>query len=182
MKDTGVEKVYADINIASKNFTVDMFKTCALTGKPLPGAKFGLYNAQGGLITTGVTDANGKLTFQTNIIEGIVLQEHIIYYLQEIQPPAAYQLDDTKYWFCFCSNTSDTCVECNKLMIDAEAVRIPFEEIGLIDIANYPANVELPATGGIGTPIYILCGLTLVLGPFVYGFSLRRRYGRRLNK
>ena len=182
VKDTGVEKVYADINIASKNFTVDMFKTCALTGKPLPGAKFALYNAQGGLITTGVTDANGKLTFQTNIIEGIVLQEHILYYLQEIQPPPAYQLDDTKYWFCFCSNTSDTCVECNKLMIDAEAVRIPFEEIGLIDIANYPANVELPATGGIGTPIYILCGLTLVLGPFVYGFSLRRRYGRRLNK
>ena len=182
VKDTGVEKVYADINIASKNFTVDMFKTCALTGKPLPGAKFGLYNAQGGLITTGVTDANGKLTFQTNIIEGIILQEHILYYLQEIQPPPAYQLDDTKYWFCFCSNTSDTCVECNKLMIDAEAVRIPFEEIGLIDIANYPANVELPATGGIGTPIYILCGLTLVLGPFIYGFSLRRRYGRRLNK
>ena len=182
VKDTGVEKVYADINIASKNFTVDMFKTCALTGKPLPGAKFGLYNAQGGLITTGVTDANGKLTFQTNIIEGIVLQEHILYYLQEIQPPPAYQLDDTKYWFCFCSNTSDTCVECNKLMIDAEAVRIPFEESGLIDIANYPANVELPATGGIGTLIYILCGLTLVLGPFVYGFSLRRRYGRRLNK
>jgi LPXTG-motif cell wall-anchored protein len=67
-------------------------------------------------------------------------------------------------------------------MIDAEAVRIPFEEIGLIDLANYPANVELPATGGIGIPIYILCGLTLVLGPFVYGFSLRRRYGRRLNK
>ena len=182
VKDPGVEKVYADINIASKNFTVDMFKTCALTGKPLPGAKFGLYNAQGGLITTGVTDANGKLTFQTNIIEGIVLQEHILYYLQEIQPPPAYQLDDTKYWFCFCSNTSDTCVECNKLMIDAEAVRIPFEESGLIDIANYPANVELPATGGIGTPIYILCGLTLVLGPFIYGFSLRRRYGRRLNK
>ena len=60
VKDTGVEKVYADINIASKNFTVDMFKTCALTGKPLPGAKFGIYNAQGGLITSGVTDANGK--------------------------------------------------------------------------------------------------------------------------
>ena len=182
VKDTGVEKVYADINIAAKSFTVDMFKTCAMTGKPLPGAKFGLYNAQGGLITTGVTDANGKLTFRTNIIEGIFLQEHILYYLREIQPPPAYQPDDTKYWLCFCINTSDTCIECNKLMIDAEAVRIPFETIGLIDIVNWPANVDLPATGGIGTPIYILCGLTLVLGPFVYGFSLRRRYGRRLNK
>ena len=177
--DDAVEKVYADINIAAKSYTVEMFKTCALTGKPLPGATFGLYNAQGGLITTGVTDVNGKLAFQTNIIEGIVLREHVLYYLQEIHPPPAYQLDDTKYWFCFCSDTGDTCIECNKLMIDAEAVRIPFEEIGLIDIANYPANVELPATGGIGTPIYILCGLVLVLGPLVYGFSLRRRYGRR---
>jgi hypothetical protein len=177
--DNAVEKVYADINIAAKNYTVEMFKTCARTGKPLPGATFGLYNAQGGLITAGVTDANGKLVFQTNIIEGIVLREHVLYYLQEIHPPLAYQLDDTKYWFCFCNDTGDTCIECNKLMIDVDAVRIPFEEIGMIDIANYPANVVLPATGGIGTLIYILCGLVLVLGPLVYGFGLRRRYERR---
>ena len=38
---------------------------------------------------------------------------------------------------------------------------------------------ELPGTGGIGTHLYILCGLVLVLAPFVYGFSLRRRYERR---
>ena len=180
--DNAVEKVYADINIAAKNYTVDMFKTCALTDKPLPGAKFGLYNAQGGLITTGITDANGKLTFQTDIIQGIILREHELYYLQEIQPPIAYQLDDTKHWFCFCNDTGDACIECNKLLIDQEAIRIPFEEIGRFDIVNYPANVELPSTGGIGTPIYILCGLSLVIGPLVYGFSLRRRYVRRFRK
>ena len=179
VKDPGVEKVYADINIAAKNFTVDMFKTCAVTGKPLPGATFGLYNAQGGLITKGVTDTDGKLSFQTNITEGVILQEHVLFYLQEIQAPTAYRLDDTKHWFCFCSDTGDNCIECNKLMLDMEALRIPFEEIGLIDIANYPANVELPSTGGTGTPIYILCGLILVFGPLVYGFSLRRRYERR---
>ena len=174
-----VEKVYADINIAAKSFQVDLFKTCALTGKPLPGAKFGLYNTHGGLITTGVTGANGKLLFQTNIIEGIILQEHVLYYMQEMQPPPAYQLDDTKYWFCFCSDTGNTCAECDKLTKDVEAVRIPYKEIGLISVVNTPADVELPATGGMGTPIYILCGLTLVIGPLVYGFSLRRRYGRR---
>ena len=179
VKDNAAEKVYADINIAAKSYTLEMFKTCAVTGKPLPGATFGLYNAQGGQITTGVTNAEGKLTFQTNIVEGIVLQEHVLYYLQEVQPPPAYQLDDTKHWFCFCSGTEDTCAECNKLMLDVQAIRIPFEEIGIFDIANYPVNVQLPATGGIGTHIYILCGLTLVIGPLVYGFSLRRRYGRR---
>ena len=46
----------------------------------------------------------------------------------------------------------------------------------------YRMTVELPSTGGIGTLLYILCGLILVLGPLVYGFSLRRRYGRRLSE
>ena len=182
LADNADEKVYADINIAAKNYAVEIFKTCAMTDKPLPGATFGLYNAQGGLITTGVTDVSGKLRFQTNIIEGIVLQEHALYYLQEVQPPLAYRLDGTKYWFCFCNDAGDTCIECDNLMIDVAAVRIPFDEIGLINIGNYPADVELPATGGIGTPIYILCGLTLVCSPLVYGFSLRRRYERRSKK
>ena len=179
VKDTGVEKVYADINIAAKNFKVDMFKTCAVTGKPLSGATFGLFNAQGGLITTGVTDISGKLAFQTNIIEGIILQEHTLYYLQEIQPPTAYRMDDTMNWFCFCNDTAETCKECDVLLEGIKSFRIPFEQVGIVDLANYPANVELPTTGSIGIPIYILCGLTLVVVPLVYGFSLRRRYERR---
>jgi hypothetical protein len=35
---------------------------------------------------------------------------------------------------------------------------------------------ELPSTGGIGYPIFILCGLPLVAAPLVYGLRLRRRY------
>ena len=184
VKDNAVEKVYADINIAAKSYTLDMYKTCALTGKPLQGATFGLYNAQGGLITTGVTDENGKLTFQTDIAQGIVLREHELYYLQELQAPIAYQLDNRKHWFCFCGDSGDTCIECNKLLIDIDgnAIRIPFEEIGIFDLANYPANVVLPSTGGIGKQIYILCGLILTVCPLVYGLGLRRRYGRRLKK
>ncbi|MBR2938168.1 MAG: hypothetical protein IKB80_06745 [Oscillospiraceae bacterium] len=179
VSDDAVEKVYADINIATKSFSVDVFKTCALTEKPLPGATFGLHNAQGGLITTGVTDSNGRLVFQTNVIQGIILQEHMLYYLQEVRPPPAYQLDDTQHWFCFCSDSGNACSECDKLLYDVEAYRIPFEQVGIIDIANYPVNVMLPATGGIGTPIYILCGLVLTIGPLVYGFSLRRKNERR---
>ena len=177
--DPGVEKVYADINIAAKSFTLDMYKTCALTGKPLPGAVFGLYSAQGGMVTSGVTNAKGRLQFQTNVAKGIILQEHTLYYLQEITAPAAYQLDTAKHWLCFCNHSGDTCGECSKLLADVAGVRIPFEEIGLIDIVNQSTNVVLPATGGIGTPIYILCGLALTIGPLVYGFSLRRRHGRR---
>lgn len=174
--DNGVEKVYADINIAAKSYAVELFKTCALTNKPLSGATFGLYNAQGGLIVTGATNAEGKLMFQTNVTMGIVLQEHVAYYLQEIHPPLAYQLDETQYWFCFCDGTSDFCEECNVISSEVDAIRIPFEQVGLVDIVNYPTNLVLPATGGIGTPIYILCGLVLVFGPLVYGFSLRRKH------
>ena len=180
--DPGVDKVYADINIAAKSYAVEMFKTCAVTGRPLPGATFGLYNAQGGLVATGVTDENGTLLFQTNIVEGVILREHVLYYLQEVRPPPNYRLDETKYWFCFCNGTGDTCDSCNKLMVDVDARRIPFEQVGLVHIVNSPVDIELPATGGPGTLLYILCGLTLVVGPLVYGFRLRRRYERRSKK
>ena len=173
------DKVYADINIASKSYSVSLSKTCAVTGKPLPGATFGLYNEQGGLITTGITDQNGNLTFQTNIAQGIVLREHVLYYLQEIFAPLAYQKDDTMYWFCFCDKTSASCDTCNAIISETDAIRIPFEQIGIVDIVNHPSYVELPTTGGSGNYIYILSGLVLTLGPLVYGFSLRRRHRRR---
>ncbi|MBQ5711594.1 MAG: hypothetical protein IIV61_03180 [Oscillospiraceae bacterium] len=177
--DAGEEKVYADINIAAKSYALELFKTCALTNRPLSGATFGLYNAQGGLVDTGVTNADGKLFFQTNVTKGIILQEHVAYYLQELHPPPAYRLDETKYWFCFCDGTNDVCEECDEIASEVDAIRIPFEQVGIVEIVNDPTGLELPATGGIGTPIYILCGLVLVLGPLVYGSSLRRRYERR---
>jgi LPXTG-motif cell wall-anchored protein len=40
-------------------------------------------------------------------------------------------------------------------------------------------GIILPSTGGAGTIIYILCGLVLILAPFVYGFRMRRRHERR---
>jgi hypothetical protein len=41
---------------------------------------------------------------------------------------------------------------------------------------------ELPSTGGTGVVLHVLCGLMLVVGPLVYGFSLRRRNGRRFKQ
>jgi LPXTG-motif cell wall-anchored protein len=56
---------------------------------------------------------------------------------------------------------------------------IPTYETSITNTYRWTGSYELPGTGGIGTIIYILCGLILVLGPLVYGFSLRRRYERR---
>ena len=179
VKDTTTEKVYANINIAAKSYTVELFKICASTGEPLGGATFGLYNAQGGLITTGVTDANGELTFKTNVIEGIILREHVLYYMQELGPPPGYQLDDTKYWFCFCDKESESCVTCTEVIAGTDAVRIPFEQIGKVHAANQLLSYDLPATGGTGIYPLMLVSVICIITPLVYGFIRRRKRERR---
>ena len=177
--DTSVEKVYAEINIAAKNFKVEMFKTCALTGQPLGGATFGLFNEQGGLITTEVTDANGELLFQTNIIEGIILREHQLYYMQELKPPAGYQLDDTKVWFCFCDEAGNSCQTCDQILAGLDGRRIPFEQVGKVHVQNTLINYDLPATGGSGTSYFVLVGVIFLITPLVYEFIRRRKQERR---
>ncbi len=177
--DSAVEKVYADINIAAKSYKVEMFKTCAQTGEPLGGATFGLYNVHGGLITTGVTNANGELIFQTNIVEGIILREHILYYMQELRAPPGYRLDDTKYWFCFCDKATDTCEICSEIIAETDATRIPFEQIGKVHATNQLMNYNLPATGGPGVYPLMLVSVIFIITPLVYRFIRRRKRERR---
>lgn len=179
IKDTAAEKVYADINIAAKSYKVEMFKTCAETGKPLGGATFGLYNEQGGLITTAVTDANGELVFQTNIEKGIILREHILYYIQELQAPPGYRLDDTKYWFCFCDKATDTCAVCAELLADTDATRIPFEQIGKVHATNQVMKYVLPVTGGPGIYPLVSASVICIVTPLIYTFIRRRKRERR---
>ena len=182
IKDTSTEKVYADINIAAKNYQVQLFKTSALTGEPLEGAVFGLYNEHGGLITTEKTDANGELTFKTNIVEGIILRDHVLYYLQELSAPLGYQVDDTKQWFCFCDKEGNTCNTCRGILSGAEVIRIPFEQTGNIHLSNQLMNYDLPGTGGPGVYPFVLVGVTFILIPLVYVFVPMRKQGRRASK
>ena len=58
----------------------------------------------------------------------------------------------------------------------------PTYETTVTNSYRWTGSVVLPSTGGIGTIPYILCGLALMIGPLVYGFSLRRRNGRRLEQ
>lgn len=179
IQDATAEKVHADINIAAKSYKVQMFKTSASTGEPLGGATFGLYNEHGGLISTEVTDENGELTFQTNIVNGIILREHVLYYMQEMRAPPGYQLDDTKFWFCFCDHLGDSCQTCDEVLAGLNAIRIPFEQIGKIHITNELIRYELPDTGGPGILPVILVSVMLVLTPLVYTFIRWRKRERR---
>ena len=178
MSDSSEEKVYADINIAAKSFKVELHKTESQTGNPLPGATFGLYNQQGGLITSGVTDQNGQILFETDIIQGIILREHVPYYLKEIKAPIGFQLDDTKHWFCFCSETGNTCKTCENITKDTNALRIPYEQVGKVQVINEPMDYDLPATGGPGIYPLVITSVMLIFTTLLYWFILRRRQER----
>ena len=174
-----VEKVYADINIAAKSYQVELFKTSALTGLPLADATFGLFNEHGGLITTADTDANGRLLFQTNTVEGIILREHVLYYVQELRAPPGYQLDDTKHWLCFCNETGNSCGVYKDILAGVNAIRIPYEQSGNIELTNQPAYYDLPSTGGPGIYPIILVSVTFIITPLVYISIQRRKRERR---
>ena len=178
IKDNSVEKVYADINIAAKSYKIDLYKTALETGNPLQGAIFGLYNAQGGLITTATTDANGYLQFKTNIVKGVILREHELYYVQEMRAPSGYKLDDTKQWFCFCDKKTGICATCDGLIAVGNATRIPLDQNGQVRVSNEVATYQLPATGGTGTYPIILVSVSFIITPLVY-MSVRRRKRER---
>lgn len=173
--DSGEEKVYADINIAAKRYRVDLAKTSSLTGDELPGAAFGLYNANDGLITSGVTDANGALQFETNITEGIILREHVLYYIQEEKAPKGYQLDKTKYWFCFCNDPGEGCETCDQIIGDMNAFRIPHDQIRTVYIENEPSDYNLPATGGMGGYPLAIGSIVLIVLSISCGYIRKRK-------
>lgn len=177
--DFSDEKIYADINIAAKSYRVDLLKTSALTGAPLSGATIGLFSEHGGLIVSDITGDDGKLLFQTDITQGIILREHVLYYMQELGAPPGYQLDDTKYWFCFCDKSDTHCETCETLTAQTNAVRIPLEQIGKIPIVNELMQYNLPATGGSGIYPLLLVSVMFIITPLVYGFIRRRKKERR---
>ena len=179
VKDNAAEKVYADITISTKSYKVQLQKVCEETGKPLSGAIFGLYNENGGLIAQAVTNANGQLTFQTNITQGIILREHVPYYMQEIQAPEGYRLSDTQYWFCFCDQGAAFCSTCNMVLADLDGVRIPLNQQGNITATNAYMPYALPSTGGIGVYPIIYGSVVFILTPLVYISILRRKRERR---
>ena len=99
--------------------------------------------------------------------------------MQELKAPPGYQLDDTKYWFCFCNTTDDSCEACEAILAHTDAARIPYEQIGKVPVTNILMNYDLPATGGTGVYPLILVSVIFVITPLVYGFVRRRKRERR---
>ena len=58
----------------------------------------------------------------------------------------------------------------------------PTYETSITNYYRWNGKVELPSTGGLGYPIYILIGSVLVIGPFVYSFKMRKKHEGRSKK
>lgn len=43
---------------------------------------------------------------------------------------------------------------------------------------RWTGSVELPSTGGLGYPVYMLVGVTLISAPFIYAYKLKKRHER----
>ena len=107
--------------------------------------------------------------------------EHELYYMQELKAPPGYQLEDTKHWFCFCDKDSSVtyCAECEQVIADSGAQRIPDKEKGEFTAANELMKYSLPATGGSGIYPLVMLSVTFIVTPLVYGFISRRKQERR---
>ena len=125
------------------------------------------------------TDINGQLFFKTDITQGIIFQAHMLYYMQELEAPPGYQVDDTEHWFVFCNNTADTCEACTAVIGDLTAIRIPHGQIRTVYVTNEIMNYDLPATGGPGIYPLMLVSVMFIMIPLVYASVQRRKRERR---
>ena len=162
-------------------YTLSVNKVASDTSKPLPGAVFGLYRQENGgfvLVQTITTGADGRITF-------LNLETDTLYKLVEETPPNGYSVITKEIFFAI--RPKDGTVYLQFYDGAGNTVSAPSGVSGEYNTGNQVMTVtvqnlrgyELPSTGGAGVPLYILCGLILVITPLVYGFSLRRRYERR---
>ncbi len=165
----------------STSFTLSVNKVNSDSNTPLAGAEFGLYREENGeflLVQSITTGVDGHIIF-------LNLETDTLYKLVEEKPPNGYAVITKEIFFAL-RPKGDT-VSLQFYDSAGNLISVPNGVSGEYTTGNQLLTVtvknlrgyELPSTGGIGTFLYILCGLILVFGPFVYGFSLRRRYERR---
>lgn len=162
-------------------YTLSVHKVAADSNKPLPGAEFGLYREDNGgfvPVQAFTTGTDGHITF-------LNLETDTLYKLVEERPPNGYTVITKEIFFAL--RPRDDTVSLQLYDSAGNVISAPNGVSGEYNTGNQLLTVtvknlrgyELPSTGGSGTLLYILCGLALVVGPLVYGFSLRRRYERR---
>lgn len=165
----------------STSFTLYVNKVNSDSNTPLAGAEFGLYREENGaflLVQSITTGVDGHIIF-------LNLETDTLYKLVEEKPPNGYAVITKEIFFALRPKGDTVSLQfydsAGNLISVPNGVSGEYttgNQLLIVTVKNL-RGYELPSTGGIGTFLYILCGLILVFGPFVYGFSLRRRYERR---
>lgn len=154
--------------------------------KHLEGAVYGLYTADGTLMAERTTDSDGRCSFATNALEGLIFSTNTMYYLKEISPPEGYDIDTTPYWFYF-SEARDSAGE---KKLEAIYPGISIAHVSPTDDNIFIAELELtdekcfflPETGGGGTAVFIFAGAALIAaaaGCVIIRQKLKRRYMKK---
>ncbi|MBQ5617230.1 MAG: LPXTG cell wall anchor domain-containing protein [Bacteroidaceae bacterium] len=152
----------------------------------LNGAEFGLYKLSGGKylsVQSFTTGDDGHITFQN-------LEVDTVYKLMEEKAPDGYAIITKDILFGLKPDDRTNTVslvfydQLGNIVSAPEGVTGKYLSAGrlLTFTVKNLRGYELPATGGMGGIIYILFGAALVTAPFVYIFSLRRKYERRLKQ
>lgn len=163
--------------------TLSLYKVDSESEAALRGAEFALYKSTDGIFVlaadTLTTGTDGHIVISN-------LETGILYKLVEEKTPDGYTIITKEIFFRIVPGTSGVSfVFCDA---DGNVISSPNGVTGEYNTSSRVLTLtvrnlrgyELPSTGGIGIPIYILCGLILISAPLVYGFRLRRIYGRRL--
>lgn len=166
-----IDSALTDFTFASKSYSVTVHKEDQY-GTALEGIEFGLFAENGELIQKKTTDAEGNVTFMTSVTDGIIFQTHSKYYIQELTAKPGYDPDYTQYMFYFCEKSD--CTE------ETEGV-IHFGSTGSLTVENALGGYRLPNTGGMGTGMYSMGGLALMLSAAYLLLNKRKLRGKEAN-
>ena len=157
----------------ARKYDVTVHKTDKNDARNLGRAIYGLYAEDGKLIAQHETDADGNLSFATNVVEGIIYELDKPYYIQEITPPEGYGLDTKKYWFYF-GAAQNTGLEQSFAASHSGEGELVYVAPDANDASLYQFTLELtdekvyilPETGGAGSEIFVVSGILMICAAF----------------
>ncbi len=176
----GEEEFLTNYTTTGESFSVTVLKKDAQDGRPIPDTLFGLYNEQGNLITSMYSDENGKITFHTDMHDGIIFKKNMPYFIKEITASPGYILNEDLYWFYF-GDTENADIEAAYQGVKYFSKNGSVFS-GQLTITNISCLFELPSTGGGGEMIcYILSAVLALSGIAIIVFTvIGKKKGYRL--
>lgn len=147
--------------IDARRLQIELIKTDAYDeNKPVEGARYRLSIESGTVLAEEVTDETGRLRFAYNWVTGLILREDATYVIEEVEAPAGYALDTTKYTFRL-----DGSLTPEGASFSDGTLTLP--------VTDTPVFV-LPETGLAGLGPWVSAGLSIALISAV-GLALRYR-------